>query len=154
MTYMIIKYLHIISIFGFLLTHGVSVQVAYALKSVRDLQKIRTLLSLSKVPYTLMLSSLLASILFGVVAGFQGHWWGYGWIWVSIALLVGIMTYMYSFGTSVFGAVRVAADLPPDSSGLNKELLAALQKNKPVMLTIVGYGGFAIITWLMIFKPF
>jgi hypothetical protein len=36
MLYTIIKYLHVIFILGFLLSHGVSVQVAYALKRERD----------------------------------------------------------------------------------------------------------------------
>jgi ABC-type uncharacterized transport system permease subunit len=154
MLYTLIKYLHIISIFGFLLSHGVSVQVAFALKREHDLQKIRTLLSLSKAPYLLMIMSLLASIVFGVIAGFQGHWWNSGWIWVSIALLVVIFTLMYFFGTNIFGAARDALALPSDPSGTNKELLKILEKSNPILLTIIGYGGYAIIAWLMMFKPF
>jgi len=154
MLYTLLKYLHIISIFGFLLSHGVSVQVAFALKREQDLHKIRILLSLSRAPYLLMIMSLLASIVFGVIAGFQGHWWNSGWIWVSIALLVVIFTLMYFFGTNIFGAARNALELPSDPSGTNKELLKILEKNNPVLLTIIGYGGYAIIAWLMIFKPF
>lgn len=154
MFYTLLKYLHIISIFGFLLSHGVSVQVAFALKREHDLQKIRTLLSLSRAPYLLMIMSLLASIVFGVIAGFQGHWWNSGWIWVSIALLVVIFTLMYYFGTNIFGAARDAFELHSGLSRTNKEPLKILEKNNPILLTIIGYGGYAIIAWLMMFKPF
>jgi uncharacterized membrane protein len=154
MLYSIIKYLHVIFILGFLLSHGVSVQVAYALKRERDTQKIRSLLDISKAPYTFMISTLLGSILFGVVAGFMGHWWGSGWIWVSIALLVIIFGLMFYLGTNIFGAARNAAETASDPTGTNQELLAILEKSNPILLTIIGYGGFAIITLLMMFKPF
>lgn len=152
--YLWFKYLHIIFIFGFLISHGVSVQVAFALKSERDLLKISTLLSLSKAPYMLMLVSLLASIFFGVIAGFQGHWWNSGWIWTSIILLVVIFSVMYFFGTNIFGAARNALELPADLSGTNQELTKILEKSNPVLLSIIGFGGYAIIAWLMMFKPF
>jgi len=149
-----IKYLHIIFIFGFLLSHGVSVQVAFALKRERDLQKIRTLLSLSRAPYRLMIISLLASMLFGVIAGFQGHWWNSGWIWTSIVLLIVIFSVMYSFGTKTFAAARNALDHAKDQPGMDQELTSILDKSNPVLLSFVGFGGYAIIAWLMMFKSF
>jgi ABC-type uncharacterized transport system permease subunit len=154
MLYTTIKYLHVISIFGFLLSHGASVQVAFALKREHDSNKIRTLLDLSRAPYLVMIGSLLASILFGVIAGFIGHWWRSGWIWVSIALLIVIFALMFYLGTNIFGAARNAAETALDPTGTNQELLAILEKSNPILLTIIGYGGFAIITLLMMFKPF
>jgi hypothetical protein len=147
MLYRIIVFLHVISVFGFLLSHGASVSMAFALKRERDPHKIRALLNLSGASYPLMLSTLSASVVFGIIAGFQGRWWGYGWIWVSIVLLLVISTLMYYLGSKIYGAAREAA------AG-DEELLQILKRGNPVLLTVVGYGGYAIIAWLMMAKPF
>jgi len=154
MLYRIIVFLHVISVFGFLLAHGASVSMAFALKRERDLQKIRALLDFSSTSYPLMISTLLASIGFGIIAGFQGHWWKFGWIWTSITLLVVILALMYFLGSNVYGTARKAAGLLSEPPGMNEELLAILKKSNPVLLTIIGYGGYAIIAWLMMTKPF
>lgn len=150
MLYRVIVFLHVISIFGFLLSHGVSVSMAFALKRERDPQKIRALLYLSGTSYPLMLSTLLTSILFGIIAGFQGHWWRFGWIWASIALLVVIFALMYTLGSKVYGAAREAAK----QTGSDESLFAILEKSNPVLLTVIGYGGYAVIAWFMMAKPF
>jgi hypothetical protein len=154
MFYRIIVFLHVISTFGFLLSHGASVSMAFALKRERDVKKIRALLDLSGASYPLMLSTLLASIVFGIIAGFQGHWWRFGWIWASIVLLVIITALMYFWGSRVYGAARKAMELPSEPSGSNEELFAILEKSNPILLTLIGYGGYAIIAWLMMVKPF
>ena len=154
MLYRIIVFLHVISTFGFLLSHGASVSMAFALKRERDSQKIRALLDLSGASYPLMSLTLLASIVFGIIAGFQGHWWKFGWIWASIALLVVILILMYFLGSNVYGAARKAVELPSEPQGSDEELLTILQKSNPVLLTIIGYGSYAIIAWLMMVKPF
>ena len=154
MLYRIIIFLHVISTFGFLLSHGASVSMAFALKRERDSQKIRALLDLSGASYPLMSLTLLASIVFGIIAGFQGQWWRFGWIWVSIALLVVIIALMYFLGSKVYGAARKVVELPSETPASNEELLAILKKSNPVLLTIIGYGGYAIIAWLMMVKPF
>ena len=154
MLYRIIVFLHVISTFGFLLSHGASVSMAFALKRERDLQKIRALLDLSSTSYPLMSLTLAASIVFGIIAGFQGHWWKFGWIWTSMALLVVIIALMYFWGSRIYGAARKAMELPSEPSGSNEELFAILKKSNPVLLTLIGYGGYAIIAWLMMVKPF
>lgn len=154
MLYRIIVFLHVISTFGFLLSHGASVSMAFALKRERDLQKIRALLDLSSTSYPLMILTLLASIVFGIIAGFQGNWWKFGWIWASIALLVVILALMYFLGSNIYSAARKAVELPSEPSGSNEELFAILEKSNPLLLTLIGYGGYAIIAWLMMVKPF
>ncbi|MDP1779287.1 MAG: hypothetical protein Q8K73_03345 [Anaerolineales bacterium] len=154
MLYRIIVFLHVISTFGFLLSHGASVSMAFALKRERDSGKIRALLDLSGASYPWMMLTLLASIVFGTIAGFQGHWWNFGWIWASIALLVVIFALMYFFGSSIYGSARKALEHPSESQGNDEELFAILKKSNPVLLTIIGYGGYAIIAWLMMVKPF
>ena len=163
MFYKVIVLLHVISAFAFLLSHGAVASVAFALKHERDTQKIRTLLNLSMASYPWMLWTLVSTIVFGVIAGFQLNWWRFGWIWTSIILLAIIGVFMGLLGAEVSGEARKVAGLPYRSRGKlfpaelpksDEELFAILEKSNPVLLTIIGYGGFAIIAWLMLAKPF
>ena len=163
MLYKIVVFLHVISVFGFLISHGASVSMAFALKRERDPQKIHALLDLSIASYPLMGLTLLTTIVFGVIAGFQAGWWKFGWIWVSLVLLVVIIVLMAKFGAEIYGKARKAAGLPYRINGKpfpseplanDEELRAILEKSNPVLLTIVGYGGYAVIAWLMMVKPF
>ena len=163
MLYKFIVLLHVISAFAFLLSHGAVASVAFALKRERDPQKIRTLLNLSMASYPWMIWTLVSTIVFGVIAGFQLNWWRFGWIWTSIVLLVVIGVFMGLLGAEVYGEARKVAGLSYRSRGKlypaelpksDEELFAILEKSNPVLLTIIGYGGFAIIAWLMLAKPF
>ena len=163
MLYQLIVFLHVISAFAFLLSHGAAASVAFALKRERDPQKIRTLLNLSMASYPWMIWTLVSTFVFGVIAGFQLNWWRFGWIWTSIVLLVVIVVFIGLFGAEVYGKARKVAGLPYRFRGKlfpaelpksDEELFAILEKSNPVLLTIIGYGGFAIIAWLMLAKPF
>jgi hypothetical protein len=48
-------------------------------------------------------------ILFGVIAGFLGHWWGQGWIWVALFALLGIWFWVYRYSRRHFATLRRAA---------------------------------------------
>ncbi len=164
MLYKLVVLLHVISVFGFLLSHGVSASISYTLKRERDMAKIRALLDLSGASYPIMLWTLLATVGFGLIAAFLVNtWWRFGWTWVSIALLVVIVVLMAVFGAGVFGDIRKAAGLPymvkgkpfpAEPAKSDEEVFAVLAKINPTLLMIVGYGGFAVIAWLMLAKPF
>jgi len=164
MIYKLVVFLHVISVLGFLLAHGVSASISYALKRERDMMKIRALLDLSAASYPIMLWTLLATVVFGLIAAFLVNtWWRFGWIWVSIALLVIIVVLMAVFGAGVFGEVRKVAGLPymvkgkpypAETAKSDEEVHAVLAKINPTILLIIGYGGYAIIAWLMTAKPF
>jgi len=156
-------YLHILAIFGFLLSHGASVSAAFALQRERNLERVRTLLDLSVSTYGVMYGSLLVLLVAGIISGFIGRWWGQGWIWVSLVLLIAIVGAMNGMGTRIYSEARKAAGLPYIIRGKSfpaveasspEELDAILSRANPVLLTVIGYGGFAVAAWLMIFKPF
>jgi hypothetical protein len=132
-------------------------------KKERDVQKIRALLDLSAASNPVMIYTLYAFVIFGVIAGFQGAWWKSGWIWVSIILLVVIVVLMSILGSGLYGEARKAAGIrynfkgkwfPPEPAKGDEEVLAILAKTNPVLLTVIGYGGLAVIAWLMTAKPF
>jgi hypothetical protein len=163
MLYHLVVYLHVIAVFGYLLAHGVSAAVAFALKKERDIVRIRALLDLSASSYPAMIYSMYAFFLLGIIAGFQGGWWGFGWPWVSIFLGIVIVLLMAIFGAGYYGEARKAAGIrynfrgkwfPPEPAKSDEEVYAILTRTNPILLTVIGYGGFAIITWLMVAKPF
>jgi hypothetical protein len=43
---------------------------------------------------------------------------------------------------------------PAEAGKSDEEVYAVLAKVNPTLLMVVGYGGFAVIAWLMTAKPF
>ena len=164
MLYQLVVFLHVVFVFGYLLAHGVSAAVSYAIKKERDVNRIRALLDLSAASYPAMLWTLLAVVVFGLAASFLNMvWWRFGWIWVSIVVLVVIVVLMAIYGSGVFGEIRKAAGLPymvkgkpfrAEPARSDEEVYAATAKVNPTLLLVIGYGGFAVIAWLMRIKPF
>ncbi|MFZ2014563.1 MAG: hypothetical protein WAV00_12120, partial [Nocardioides sp.] len=64
-------------------------------------------------------------------------------------------------GTRILNEVRMGVGLPsaygqppkPERFS-DEELKAWLGQIHPYRLTLIGFGGLALIAWLMIFKPF
>lgn len=164
MLYQLVVLLHVISVFAYLLAHGVSAAVSYSIKKERDVNHIRALLNISEASYPVMFLTLLAIIVFGVAAAFLNMtWWHFGWIWASIVVLIVIIVLMALYGAAVFGEIRKAAGIPYRVKGKpfpaeparsEEEIFLVTAKVNPTLLLIVGYGGFALIAWLMIVKPF
>ena len=154
-------FLHVIGLFGFLMAHGVSAGVYFALRHERQIDRLRWLLQLSSSAARVMLLSLLVLIVSGVIAGFMGQWWSRAWIWLSLILLVAIYAAMGMLGSRLLNKIRQGIGLPssygqppqaePPSA---EELDALLDRIHPTRLTLIGFGGLALIAWLMMFKPF
>ncbi|MEX0790097.1 MAG: hypothetical protein WD178_04905 [Actinomycetota bacterium] len=67
-------YLHLAGVFGFLITHGVSVAVTFRLRTERDPAKVQALLGLSSASLPGFYPSLALLLVGGVLAGFSGRW--------------------------------------------------------------------------------
>ena len=107
--------------------------------------------------------SLLALLVSGIISGFMGDWWGNGWIWLSLALLIGIIVSMFVIGSRNYSRVRQALGMPyfdgrqehPAGEPASAEEIDRLLAKAPaITLAIIGFGGVAVILWLMMFKPF
>lgn len=158
-----LNFLHILGVFGFLLAHGAAVSVAFALRQERDHERVRALLTLSASSYPLMYLALLILLVTGIITGILGEWWGRGWIWISLIVLIAIIVAMWLFGSNKFSAIRKALGLPYFERGKPQPAVAAasapeidalLAQSNPLTLTLIGLGGIAIVAWLMMFKPF
>ena len=158
-------FLHVLGVFGFLLAHGAAAAVAFKLRGEREIERIRALLDLSRGVTAVASVSLLVLLAAGITAGFMGDWWGRYWIWASLGLLVLIGIAMMVLGSRSFNRIRQmvqASELsrskpdihPFPSASMDKQLAAMLAATHPVLLTVIGGGGLALILWLMMFKPF
>ena len=157
------KFVHVLAVLGFLAAHGASVSVAFKLRGERERERIRALLDLSGAYLSAMYGSLGVLVLAGIGAGVLGGWFTTSlWIWLSVALLIVIMVAMYYLGTSHFSELRKAVGLPyaigsrrqpPVEPVSDAELATLIAKGRPWTLAAIGFGGFAIITFLMVFRP-
>jgi MFS family permease len=157
-------FLHVLSALTFMLAHGASAAVMFRVRAEREPSRIHALLDLSQTVGSLMGLTGLALFLTGLIGGFMGQWWNRGWIWASLALLIGLSIVMGSLGRTYFDRVRHALGLATVDDQKKKvapppalpaaELSAVLNAGQPRLLAAVGVGGLALLTWLMMFKPF
>jgi hypothetical protein len=163
MLYRWIVYLHILGAFGFLLAHGGSASATFRVRREKTLDGLRAILQLSNASFGLMYGSLLLMLVAGIVSGFLGRWWGFGWIWVSLGLLIATAVAMYIQATGFFNRLRRASGLPwfdgrrgrPAQAPASPEELARLRGSaRPGLTTLLGVLPIVLIVWLMVFKPF
>lgn len=156
-------FLHILAGSVYMLAHGTSAATSFRLKKEDSLERIRALLDLSQSTFGVMWISLLVLLLAGIALGFLGSWWGSGWSWVSLGLLIAMIVAMSAIASRQFHDVRKAAglsymqgskELPAVEPAPMSEIQSLLSRGTPHLLTTIGVGGWAVILWLMVFKPF
>ena len=163
MLYRWLVFLHILGAFGFLLAHGGSVNATFRVRREQTLDGLRAVLQLSNSSFTLMYVSLLLMLLAGIASGFIGQWWGRGWIWASLAVLLATAVGMFFLATGFFNRLRRSAGLPwfdgrrehaAEPPAPHEELMQLQVSGRPVLTSVLGLLPIALILWLMVFKPF
>lgn len=139
-------FFHFLGLSAFLLVHGVSAATALALRRRAGPADSRFLLGLSAETYPLSYGALLLVIATGVWMAFLGSWWGHGWIWVSIAVLITLLAAM-GFLAQPFREARMAGDD-------DEKRATAVSQARPVTLTWLGALGWSALLFLMVLKPF
>ena len=81
----------------------------------------------------------------------------------TFVLLVVITIWMITIGQGTYHQLRRTLGIPFQAGGKDlpaqepapiEESYALIAKTKPGLMTLVGDGGFVVIIWLMMFKPF
>jgi hypothetical protein len=155
-----IVFVHVASVLAFMLAHGVHITAMWAFRREADPE--RALTFFNDLPSATWLRVLLAVVVVsGAIAGLMGSWWGSGWIWSSLLLLAVIAVAMWRFGGGYFGLVEEAAEAAiaaRSADPSNPAPLAAYDAARgswhTVGMSVLGFGGVAVILWLMMFKPF
>jgi hypothetical protein len=162
MIYRLLLFAHVLFAFLYLLAHGSSVAVAFRVRRETSAERVRTLLDLSRSSVKAANFMLLALILCGVALGFLRHVWKSGWIWLSIAVLVLVLVTMARAVVPHFQKIRNAIGLVLVDGNWQRggaessadELASALASGNPAAASAMAMGGWAVILWMMLFKPF
>lgn len=158
-----IVFAHVAGAFAFVAGHGVSMFVVFKVRKERDRVRLAALLDLSAGSLAVAGIGLLVLFLSGVLAGIVLGSFGKWWIWISLALLIVIAGLMTPVGTIKLGKVRAAlgqrtrnlkASDPDPVPASDADLDALLVSRAPETLLALGGGGFLVILWLMMFRPF
>ncbi len=165
MAYVWLVYVHIFSVFLFLLTHGVSIGIVLRLRKERDPKKTGSLLELSRNSVGYIHGSLFLVLATGIALGFLGNWWGHLWIWAALSGIIAMWVVMGFMGTRYYDRARKTVGvLPfygqkqfspdPNMEVKTDELNKLLSSSRPVILVLIGVLALAAMLWLMVFKPF
>ncbi len=161
--YQWLAFLHVLGVFGFLLAHGASASVGFALRPERNLERVRAFLTLSANSYPVMYLSLLVLLVTGIITGVMGDWWGRGWIWASLSVLILLIAWMFVRGGGYYSVLRKAVGLPYMMQGKlhpaetpvgEAEMITMLNSSRPLEVAVIGVIGLGVLLWLMMFKPF
>jgi uncharacterized membrane protein len=85
-----LKFFHLLGLTAFLFAHGVSGGASLALRAPVSADS-RRLLRLSQRSAMIANPSLLVVIVTGIWMAFAGHWWGQGWLWAALAILLAVL---------------------------------------------------------------
>jgi hypothetical protein len=158
-----IVFLHVVSVFLFAAGHGVSLLAVFRIRAERDPAKLLAYLDLSKASLGLAFGGLLGILVFGILAGIVAGDFGRLWLWASIIVFVLIGGAMTPLGAIPLNRIRYAlgqdvarADrgTPPAVALPIEQVIPKLEALRPELLGAVGGGGFVVILYLMMFKPF
>ena len=154
---------HIVGAFLFAMSHGVAAWASVQLDKEHDPIRIRALLELMGQSLTGVYVGLLILLVGGIWAGILGGFFGRAWIWLALGLLIVIAVAMYLLATRYYGSLRTAVGMrtmqtpkgAPDPVPVGQqELDAILAHNPSAALAGIGFGGLALILFLMVLKPF
>ena len=158
--YQWIVFLHVFFALTFMLAHGVSVAAMLSFRKEPDPERSLTFFNIVPQPTLIRALTLLMGIS-GLSAAFLTTWWRQGWVWASFVVFLIIFYIMYRYGGGYFGLIEGAATRLIEARRTNtnvaealKEFDAARNAPHPMVVSIVGIAGLAIILWLMRFKPF
>ena len=170
--YRSLVFVHVLSILVLLLCHGAAFTVTYVLRQERRPERIGVLLDLSLASFDsrralgrIFWIDFLVVVASGVALMIAGGWWHSWWPWLSVAIFIAITVGMRQLGGLPLSQLRRSLGLPwiagrgkpdwrPPEAPDQVAMQAALTRLRPTALTAVGVGGFAVLLWLMMFKPF
>ena len=157
-----VLFFHVVGALVFMMSHGVSIFVAFQLQQEREVDRIRALMDLSTLSLRGTWGSILLLLAAGIALGFMGKWWSQGWLWVSIGIIIIVAVSMFIISARAYYPLRTAVGLPDPWTKTDElgevadddEIRTLIKAGHPQLMAIIGLGGLFIILGLMMFKPF
>ena len=114
-----VVFVHVAAAFLFVLGHGASMWTSTRSGANVTRHGSAPCLELSSRSLGLVYGSLLTLLIAGIAAGVMGGWFGQGWIWAAIVVLVAIIVLMYALGDALLrsGSRGRRAARVPDTQG-------------------------------------
>jgi hypothetical protein len=76
------------------------------------------------------------------------------WIVASYVVLIVVFIAMYALGAGFYYPLREELDGTDGAPALDSgAMVTRLQNRRPEALSLLGFGGLAVLIWLMVFKP-
>jgi hypothetical protein len=151
--------LHIVGLLVFAVCHGVSMFVAFRIRSQRNPQAIIAAMEASSAAIGPMYLGLLLLIVGGLGAAAGANLWFQPWVIASVVVLIVVLGVMYAVATPYYVRIREAVGAPVrgnpggEPSASPEELQRLLDTRRPEILLAVGATGMLILVWLMVLKP-
>ena len=152
-------FLHLVGLVTFVACHGVSMFVAFRVRSQRNPQAIVAAMEASSAAIGPMYIGLLLLIVGGLGAAAGANLWFQPWIIASVVVLIVVLGAMYGVATPYYVRIRQAVGAPvrgepggePTVSA--EELAQLLDTRRPEILLAIGVVGGLVLLWLMVLKP-
>ncbi|MGH8928760.1 MAG: DUF2269 family protein [Acidimicrobiia bacterium] len=149
------KFIHLAGVVGFVAAHGTSIAATLLLRRMREPQKISGVLQLSGATVGGFYVSTLVLLAGGIGAGIQGRWFGQGWIWLSVSLLVGVGVVMFPMARGHFRRIRMVIELMESGTAVSQDdFTRVLNSGNPTLTAGTGSVALLLIVYLMVMKPF
>ena len=144
---------HLAGLFLFAAAHGVSMWVAFRLRSARDRPTIALLLGASQRSLLVADVALVALGIGGLGAAAQVGWLTAPWVVVSYVVVVVLFVGMAALGSSLYYPLRDAVLAGKGEPITDEELIRRLDNRRPEALALIGGVGVLVLVWLMVMKP-
>jgi uncharacterized membrane protein len=148
------KFIHLVGVVGFVAAHGTSMAATVLVRRMRDPQQVSGILQMSAATVSAFYVSTVVLLVGGFGAGFVGHWFDQGWIWLSLGVLVGVGIFMFPMAKRHFRRIRMVLELMETGTTVSRDdFVRVVNAGNPVLTAGVGSVAILLIVYLMVLKP-
>ncbi len=146
--------LHLVGLALFLVTHGVSMWVAFRVRGETRRDVLAALLGMSSRSNQVMYLGLILLGIGGLAAGATAGWLDAPWVVASYAVFLTVLLLMFVIASPYYYRLRDGLEGTDKVPRLDDEALAEEQRTRrPEALALIGGGGLLCLIWLMAVKP-
>ncbi len=155
-------FIHVAAVLGFVFAHGGAAFISFRVRRERNVQTVTAFIQLAELTNSLMYPFFWILVIFGILAGLSGHWFGHGWISAAIVILILVTFAMFGLASPYYRRLREALGLRgrgrgksgPIDRAPDAEILALLDSRRPELIAASGIAALLLLLWLMLMKPF
>ncbi|HEX3630068.1 MAG TPA: hypothetical protein VHW91_06345 [Candidatus Dormibacteraeota bacterium] len=154
--------IHVAAVLGFVFAHGGAAFISFRVRHERNIETIAEMIQLAELTNSFMYPFFWVLVIFGLLAGANGGWFGHGWIWAAIVILIVVTGAMYGVAAPYYRKLREALGLRgrgrgrsgPRERAPDAEILSMLDSRRPEIIAAIGSVALLLLLWLMLMKPF